>query len=268
MRVRLRELLFFGCLIALSLGYGTGCNDSRNMDDAENYVKSKGDSIIDKAIEYAGGKTFLTLHVEFDFRGRHYVGKRNNGLYRYERIFTDSLGLYRDILDNDGFKRHLNGEEIEVVDTMAAKYTRSVNSVLYFGLLPYGLNDPAVNKELIGESAVKGVEYYKVRVTFDKEGGGEDYEDVFIYWINKENYKVDYFAYTYITDGGGARFREAINPRRVGGILFQDYVNLKAIDGDTTPVEEYDRLFETGSLEDLSTIESENIEVSEWNLEH
>jgi hypothetical protein len=32
-------------------------------------------------------------------------------------------------------------------------------------------------------------------------------------------------AYNYITDGGGVRFRSAINKRRVNGLLVQDYIN-------------------------------------------
>ncbi|MDH5602711.1 MAG: hypothetical protein OEY51_02165 [Cyclobacteriaceae bacterium] len=244
----------------------SGCYKINDRSDFETgRVKSRGDSIIDRAIEYAGGEKFLNLHVEFDFRGRHYVGKRKHGLYQYERIFSDSTGLYRDILNNEGFVRQLNDEEVMLPDTMAAKYTRSVNSVLYFGLLPFGLNDGAVRKKFLGEGSLKGKEYYKVMVTFEEEGGGDDYEDVFIYWIGKENYKIDYFAYTYVTDGGGSRFREAINPRVIEGILFQDYINYKPREEGRALLLKYDSLFESGLLEELSTIETENIVVKEWD---
>lgn len=93
---------------------------------------------------------------------------------------------------------------------MALKYYNSVNSVHYFAYLPQGLNDKAVQKELLGEVVLKGEPYYKVRVTFAQEGGGNDYEDVFIYWFHKQKFTMDYLAYEFHVDGGGMRFREAV----------------------------------------------------------
>jgi len=219
------------------------------------------DEIIDRAIEASGGRKYQNCRVEFDFRGRHYVGERKGGKYQYERIFTDSTGLIRDVMDNLRFKRFRNDAEIAVADTMAAKYSRSVNSVLYFALLPYGLNDPAVNKTYLGEGELAGIKYDKVQVTFDEQGGGEDHEDVFVYWINKENAYIDYFAYSYATDGGGMRFRKANNPRIINGLRFQDYENYKPEDENAIALENMDIAFESKTLTLLSVIETENITV-------
>ena len=218
-------------------------------------------AIVNEAIEVSGGDNYLNSRISFDFRDRSYVGTRNGGLFTYERIFEDSLGSYRDILDNDSFTRELNGQAIDVIDTMAQKYTNSVNSVLYFALLPYGLNDGAVNKKYLGEASVNDTQYDKIEITFQQEGGGVDYQDVFVYWINKETRFVDYFGYTYETDGGGVRFREAYNARVISGIRFQDYVNYKPADGDSTELAEYDRLLQEDKLVELSRIELKNIEV-------
>jgi hypothetical protein len=224
--------------------------------------KPDANKIIDRAIIAAGGDLFLKSTVDFDFRGRHYKSIRDGGAYRYERIFLDSLDTVRDVLNNDGYQRYLNNEVIDVADTMTVKYTASVNSVLYFALLPYGLNDDAVNKDYLGESTIKGAAYYKIKVTFKQEGGGEDFQDVFIYWVNQQTSTVDYLAYSYAeNDGVGSRFRESYNIRNVNGIRFADYVNYK-YEGNDLELVDYDKVFEQGALKKLSVIELENVEVS------
>lgn len=245
--------------VVTSLFFFPGCNSKQEV---ERTPVSRAQQIVDSAILAAGGDRYEHMKVEFDFRDRHYVGERNGGIYQYERIFTDSTGSYRDILNNNGFVREKEGAVESIPDSMAFKYANSVNSVLYFALLPYGLNDPAVNKEYLGMSNVKGKDYYKVKIWFDQEGGGKDFEDVFIYWIEKNSYLVDYLGYTYKTEGGGARFRAAYNPVRPGGVYFQDYINYKAADGDSTAIEDYDSLYEVGQLEELSRIELKNIKVT------
>ena len=55
-----------------------------------------------------------------------------------------------DILNNSGFKRLIDGDEVELSAKDSAAYANSVNSVHYFALLPYNLKDDAVlahNKE-------------------------------------------------------------------------------------------------------------------------
>lgn len=216
--------------------------------------------IIDKTIEKHGGEKYENFKAEFDFRGRHYVLEHNKGHFQYERHFTENAYNVEDILNNQGFKRYLNG--VDVTDTVkkAAAYSRSVNSVAYFALLPYRLNDPAVNKIYLGREEIKGQPYHKVQVTFDAEGGGEDYTDEFVYWIHQDHYTMDYLAYLYYTDGGGKRFRAPLQIHEVGGIRFADYENYQGA-GDNTKIEEYARLYESGQLELLSTIHLENLTV-------
>jgi hypothetical protein len=117
---------------------------------------------------------------------------------------------------------------------------------------------------LLPEEDVGGKLYYKIKVSFSKEGGGEDFEDVFVYWINKDSYLMEYFGYSYISDGGGIRFREAINTRKAGGIIFSDYVNYKGEDTDMD-VEGLALKFKNSQLDKLSKITLENLEVSKIN---
>jgi hypothetical protein len=221
--------------------------------------------IIDAAIAAHGGKTFENVSIDFDFRGRHYQSKRENGKFTYTRSFTDSTGRYRDELSNAGFVRYKNDSIIDLPDERVKAFTNSVNSVLYFALLPYGLNDEAVVKTRQNDITVNGKKYFTVKVTFKQEGGGTDFDDEFIYWINTKTFTVDYMAYSYNSEGGGLRFREAYNPQVVGGIRFQNYNNFKPEDEQNTTLEELMNLFIIGGLKPLSQIEMENIEVSSSN---
>ena len=103
---------------------------------------------------------------------------------------------------------------------MAIKFSESVNSVHYFSVLPYGLNDRAVKRNYWVKSKIKGENYYKIKLLFQKKNGGVDYDDIFIYWIKKENFKLGYLAYKYHTNGGGMRFREVRKEHLISMELF------------------------------------------------
>ena len=217
---------------------------------------------VDQVIATHGGSAYESFHLEFDFRERHYTAARNQGLFTYTREFTDSTGRIKDVLDNDGFRRFRNGALVDIPEERKQAFSRSVNSVIYFALLPFGLNDNPVNKEMVEETTIRGEPYNVVRVTFD-ERGGEDHQDVFLYWFHKDKHTMDYFAYSYETDGGGIRFREAINPRVKGGIRWQDYINYKPED-ESVPLDSLQNMFDSGRLEKLSEILMENVVVTEY----
>lgn len=218
-------------------------------------------NIVDKSIAVSGGEKFNNSKIDFDFRDKHYHAKRINGEFELVRTFKDSVKKVTDFLTNKGFERYVNNKKMEVPDSLAKLYSASVNSVHYFSVLPYGLNDKAVVKELLGETTIDNTDYYKVKVTFEQDGGGEDFEDVFVYWVNKQTYKIDYLAYSYEEDDDrGLRFREAYNERYVNGLRFVDYNNYKPKSSNTN-VFELDDLFKNGKLELLSKIELKNISV-------
>nr|WP_299343954.1 DUF6503 family protein [Allomuricauda sp.] len=219
--------------------------------------------LIDTSIENSGGKHFKDHEVSFSFRDRKYVSKRENGQKILERYtFLDSTTTILDKRSETELKRFVNDSLITLPDSIANRYSNSVNSVHYFVKLPYGLNDPAVNKELLGKDTIKGTEYFKVKITFDQEMGGDDFEDVYLYWFNSKTMKPDYLAYEFHIDGGGQRFREAYHERYVDSIRFVDYYNYKP-KGKDTDIMEIGRLYEAGELELLSKIELSQIEVQD-----
>ncbi len=217
--------------------------------------------VIDESIKISGGALLNTSDITFNFRDKHYKAKRDHGAFSYERSFVTSNDSIRDILSNTDFKRFVNGTLVAIPDSMAIKYSSSVNSVHYFSVLPFGLNDPAVNKAYLGRTAIHGHDYHKVEVTFNQDGGGEDFEDVFVYWINTETYKVDYLAYSYEEDDGvGLRFREAYNERYMKGIRFVDYINYKSVVKNANLLS-LDSLYQNNGLKELSRINLEQIHV-------
>lgn len=220
--------------------------------------------IIDKTIDVAGGTKFDAVKIRFNFRDKEYVSTRDHGNYLLERKIFGKQGIVHDMVSNGGLTRSVENCVVKVADSLITKISDGVNSVHYFANLPYGLNAPAVNKELVGESKINDVPYYKIKVTFDQEGGGTDFEDEFLYWIHKDNFTVDYLAYKYAVDGGGIRFREAYNPRIIKNIRFVDYNNYKT-DDMSTPLSNLDMLFEKDKLKLLSQIELKDIYVYDEN---
>jgi len=217
--------------------------------------------IIDQAIEAHGGTKYEELDVSFDFRNMQYRIEKNGGSFRYTRKQTDSTGqVITDVLTNEGLIRQMNGREESLPDSMAKKYSSSVNSVAYFFLLPGPLQDPAVQAEFLGEESIRRKAYDKVRVTFQAEGGGEDHQDVFVYWIDKKTHFVDYLAYAYATNGGGVRFREAIDVQMQNGLRFCNYINYGSEDLSMS-VESMGKLFDENKLNEVSRIINSNVQV-------
>ena len=217
---------------------------------------------IDAALETHGGEAYSQSAISFTFRKSMYRSTRRGGVFGFERWYrdkNDSTIYMHDILNNEGFTHYEEGEVKQLDDKTEFSRIETVNSVIYFASLPYGLNDDAVNKEYLGEVEIKGQPYHKVKVWFDQEGGGVDFKDVFIYWIHTENHTMDYLAYLYYTNVGGIRFREAINPRTIEGIRFQDYINYKM--DKELDLESIDQRFEAGELEKLSEIRLEEVAV-------
>lgn len=216
--------------------------------------------IVNKAIERSGTSLLSNTEVNFDFRDKSYRSIGHCGVMTLERISNDSTGNIVDVLDSrGGFKRIKNDILQNVPDSMVKKYSSSINSVHYFVQLPWRINDPAVNKEYIGKELVKNKSYHLIKVTFNEDGGGEDHEDVYLYWFHTDSFTVDYLAYRFQTNGGGMRFREAFNPRYIEGIRFVDYNNYKPL--SNIKLLEIAQKFDSRELKKLSVIKTENVKV-------
>lgn len=245
-------MIFRALLIACTLLLFSCKEKPQNLD---------ADSIIKQAINRVGGATIDTATITFKFRDSYYRARRDNGLYRLERSTDAAFKDTVDLLSNSDFKRFINEKEVMVADTLITSLSGSVNSVHYFSVLPYGLDAEAVNAKKTGEATINGKSYYEIHVTFDQEGGGEDFEDEYMYWISTEDFTVDYLAYNYHVNEGGTRFREAYNVRDINGVRVVDYRNFKP-KKQFPPLEDLDSLFTSGALDLLSKIELEDVTIT------
>ncbi len=215
-------------------------------------------AVVDQAIRRHGGSLFDQTRITLDFRQYHLRVERKDGMFDYRRIYRDSLGnRIQEQMTNDRFTRRVNARPQSLSEQEHQRYYEAVNAVVYLSLLPYRLNDAGVIKQYLGSVQIKGKPYHKVQVSFTRENGGTDFQDVFYYWFDAKENTLDYFAYS----AGGNRFRQAVNRRAVKGILFQDYINHTHAEGDTTALVHFDRLFDAGKLVVLSKIEHRNISV-------
>lgn len=224
---------------------------------APNASAQDANDLLNKALKAHGGKKYKKAHYQFVFRDKVYRFKNNKDSYHYSVRKTTNGAQVFDQLSNGDFSRSINGLESTLGKKEMMGASSGLNSVIYFATLPYKLLDPAVNLAHGGSTTINGVAYELLQVTFDKEGGGVDHDDQFIYWIRKDNHRIDFLAYNYQVNGGGVRFRAAYNTRDVGGILFQDYVNYKAPVG--TPLADLPRLYEKEELKKLSVIATESV---------
>lgn len=207
--------------------------------------------IIAKCIQKHGGNSYKKMDVSFDFRQYKIHLMQHDGVFLYERSFTDSLGNFIiDRLTNDSFARLVNDRTISLSPKDEASYKESLNAVAYFALLPYKLSEPAVNLSYLGTVVIDKNTYDKIGVSFKKEGGGTDYKDEFCYWINQTTNTLDYLAYS----SGGPRFRKATKRTKVDGITFQDYDNY-ALSDTTIKTSAYDQAYKDGKVKLLSKIQ-------------
>lgn len=214
--------------------------------------------IIDACIAAHGGKNYERLNISFDFRKFRVKIKNIGNTFQYERTTKDSLNnSVSDILNNMGFSREINGQKQSLSYSENDKYKEAINSIAYFVLLPYKLNDESVNSQFVGTIKIEDQDYDKIKIWFNKEGGGKDFTDVFCYWINQKTRMIDYLSYT----NGGPRFRKVTHREKISGIHVQDFENYEILDKSISPTE-YDAAYISGKYKFLSKIEQTNYKVN------
>ncbi|MEN1784894.1 MAG: DUF6503 family protein [Bacteroidota bacterium] len=261
-RVMVKNTLWriWGMPFCYALGLLLLCGACRQQQAAKNTITVQ--EIVDAAIVDSGGEQYKDHTVSFRFRDRLYESALVKGKQVLRRTtHTDSITIVDEKRGNN-FYRIINDSLMTLHDTLANRYANAVNSVHYFSRLPYGLNAAAVHKQFLDTVTIKGQRYFKVKVTFDEFNGGDDFEDVYLYWFNIATAKPDYLAYSFAVNGGGMRFREAFNERYVGGIRFVDYNNYKPLKGQSIDLMDIAQHYERGELELLSKIAVEAITVA------
>ena len=249
-------LQVFALLILSSCG-----NSSIKVEKRQESTIDSAQYIVDKAIASHGFDKLNGREISFAFRDKAYTAKySDDGSFQFTRSFQKGDSLFRDVLTNSGITRRIDDSLAELSEEWQTKYSSSVNSVIYFALLPYRLNDAAVVKEYLGSKNYAWKSYELVKIYFQEEGGGDDHEDEYVYWFNADNMKLDHFAYNYLVDGGGVRFRTAFEAIEVEAMIFNQYLNYSCEDLDV-PIETLLDSFMLEKLQLLSQISKEEIEV-------
>ena len=219
-------------------------------------------SIIDEAIAFHGGDLYRHSSTELDLcskSGCFRVRAAVDGDRFDHTVSGKSRGAEVEVrITNDTVEAKQDGRSIEVGAADEQRRRDFVMARVYFPFLPYRLTDPGVFHEDLGIVDWDGRRLHKVKVTF-QPGSSTDADDEYMYWFDPDTGRVEYFAYSYSNNGGGIRFRRAIDHRRVGGILFFDQENLGAEGGDLR-VDDIDAAF-VETLRHVSTVRLQNIRV-------
>ena len=222
-------------------------------------------AVIDSARAAHGAPALDEAVVTFDFRGDDYRVRHDGGPFHYRRSYTDSLGRpVMEGLTNEGIYRVVDGDTVSLSSSERDAVETTVNSVTYFALLPAPLGDSAVQPTYSGRDTIDGVPYHRVKVTFRQEGGGKDWEDIFMYWFRTDTYAMDYLAYAFgqgSDEEPGTRFREAYNVRRVNGVRMADYHNYTVDTLSADQMEEYPDLWARDAVRLVSEIKLDSVQV-------
>jgi hypothetical protein len=214
------------------------------------------DEILNETVNVYGGEAYKNSKIQFEFRGKNYSVIRKNGKFHFERNYIDSLSNIKEYIINKGVYKEIDGSSVNLTQHQKRIISNSINSVVYFASLPYPLLDDAVKSRLLKTNDSE--KYYVVEVTFEEEGGGEDFDDRYIYWINKRSFKMDYLAYYFHVNGGGSRFRVVHNERKINGIIITDHDNYNSDELGKQEIEKYLQLYIENKLKKLSEVNLEN----------
>ena len=132
----LTSYLFVGALLFI------GCTPTPDLTDPQ--------YIVDKAIESHGSMALSQAVLEFDYRDKHFIAQRNNGLFSYERIYTDSTGHVREVLNNDEVFKEINGKAGRTNRKETLQYPRNLKFRCLFWLCTVFFKRPSSAKEIPG----------------------------------------------------------------------------------------------------------------------
>ena len=250
------RILYFLPIILLLACKADNQKESKNKELSENKISP--DYIIQKAIEYSGKDKIKDNKVIFEFRDKTYISERICNQFKLTRI--DSSKNVKDVFYKDEVKRKINGKSVQLADTTAAAIKSSINSVHYFVHLPYRLKDPAVMAKRLKDDTINNKAYYQLQVKFKEKGGGEDFQDIYHYWFDQEDFSLDYLAYKFYTNDGGMRFRAKRIEKRLDGVIFQDYNNFKPA-SDNIQIDQLSTAYKNNQLEKVSEIITNPISV-------
>ena len=254
-----RSFNSFLFLIILVLSSACQTDKKTQADDEGSAGILSADDIIQKAIEASGKQKVSDHRIVFEFRDKTYISEGICGQFKFTRI--DTSKQVKDVFFKDSLQRKVKGKVVQLADTTATSIKSTINSVNYFVHLPYRLKDGAVKAKRLADDTIADTFYYQLQVKFSKDGGGKDHQDIYRYWFDKKDYSMDYLAYEFYTNDGGMRFRVKKVERKMKGIVFQDYENLKP-KADSLSFSNISEAYKEDRLEKVSKIITQPVSVA------
>jgi len=220
-------------------------------------------AIVDRAIAHHGGEAYEHSEASLDVCSKsgcfHVETRTLKNRFEFE-VAGKASGRQREVSSAGGTTTvKIDGETVAVDAAAKQRNIDWAMARIYFCFLPYRLNDPGVFKKDLGLTDWAERKLHRIKVTF-AAGSSTDASDEYMYWFDPETARLEYFAYTYDDNGGGLRFRRAINHRRFGGILFFDQENF-GTEGAGLSVDLIDEAFVRNQLRHVSTVRLQDIEV-------
>lgn len=219
--------------------------------------------IVDRSIEYHGGDLYRQSDVRLkmcsksgcsDLRARI-----DGGLYELEAIGRTSDGERHVRITNGSVEGWRDGAPMAVEPDREQVLRDWVMSRVYFVFLPFRLGDPSVFQHDLGLERWDGRPLHKVKVAF-APGSSTHAADEYLHWFDPRSGRLEQFAYSYTTGGGGLRFRRTLNHRRIGGIGFFDQENW-GVDGPGLSVDLVTPDYVAGAMRHVSTVTLSEIRV-------
>lgn len=217
----------------------------------------KAKSIISKSIKKHGGALYSNASYSFDFRGKEYSFNHDKNGHSYSLFWKDQDNKAIKIsLQNEQLLKTINNELVQLNPDEIASYREQINSVLFFVLLPFKLEDQNATSAYLGDTKIKGEDYEIVEVNFSEDSDTGN-KTTYFFWFHKEKNTMDYLAYKYKGNNGLAvRFRSFYNRRNINGIVFQDYNNYTC--DPNSSLKEIAELYEDDKLTYVSNVEITN----------
>jgi hypothetical protein len=142
-------------------------------------------------------------------------------------------------------------------------YSKRMAEISLFGFLytfsiPFNLttNDVIISKQ--PNVTIRQKEYYTLDVQYTKIPDLP--EDRFLLYINVDSYEIEYVALEHDLSGSKPQFRRMTNPKKIEGLLFQDYILFHRND-TITPLEKFYTKYNQSDLKGVRTIQFDSISV-------
>lgn len=181
--------------------------------------------VLDRTLAYHGGALYYDADLSFAARNRTYKARFDSIGFRYERRLRMMNQAAVDIVDQNGFRREVDGERIRMAPGDRDESAFSLGQVVLFAFFPHFLRDSMVDAHYLGTYRFKpeGKMYYRVGFHFRQYWAGFSTEEEYLCLVDTSTFALAYIAYSFKRNGGGLRLLEVSGLIEDGGVHLLNY---------------------------------------------